>query len=420
VVALGPIGLVYPPRALTELERTAIAEELVTKADIPMVLLGTGEDRALAYTEQGRFALPDDAASILGADHPFLDDAARDLTTLCHHSYAGASVLCGWRHGVEPLSFAIENGAHCGAGPEETNGFVLLPADSPLKCDTTKPLRPLDLRQAALRSLGRAERPANALRVRRPPKKLRVMTYNVHGCVGMDGKLAPERIARVIAQHAPDIVALQELDVGRRRSNGVDQAELIARHLEMKQIFSASLHVEEGRYGNAILTHLPMRLIKAEALPSGPARRPLEPRGALWVAIESDGTEIQVLNTHLGLSPSERKAQADALAGPNWLADPACRDLVLLCGDFNALPNAPPCRRLGQRLQNIDADQPKTAQKGTFFGRLPIMRIDHIFVGDDIAVDKVEIPRTSLTRVASDHLPLIADLRLDMASEKAH
>lgn len=85
------------------------------------------------------------------------------------------------------------------------------------------------------------------------------MTYNVHGCVGMDGKLAPERIAsRVIARHTPDIVALQELDVGRRRSNGVDQAELIARRLEMEQIFSASLHVEEGRYGNAILTHLPM------------------------------------------------------------------------------------------------------------------------------------------------------------------
>ena len=418
VVALGPIGLVYPPRALTEPERTAIAEELVTKADIPMVLLGTGEDRALAYTEQGRFALPDDAASILGADHPFLDDAACDLTTLCHHTYAGALVLCGWRHGVGPLSFAIENGAHCGAGPEETNGFVLLPADSPLKCDTTKPLRPLDLRQAALRSLGRAERPANALRVRRPPKKLRVMTYNVHGCVGMDGKLAPERIARVIAQHAPDIVALQELDVGRRRSNGVDQAELIARHLEMEQIFSASLHVEEGRYGNAILTHLPIRLIKAEALPSGPARRPLEPRGALWVAIEADGVEIQVLNTHLGLSPSERKAQADALVGPDWLADPACRDPVLLCGDLNAVPNAPACRKLGQCLKNVGADQPKTAQKGTFFGRLPIMRIDHIFVGDDIAVDKVEIPRSSLIRVASDHLPLIVDLRLDMASEE--
>jgi endonuclease/exonuclease/phosphatase family metal-dependent hydrolase len=233
----------------------------------------------------------------------------------------------------------------------------------------------------------------------------------------MDGKLAPERIARVIAQHAPDIVALQELDVGRPRSNGVDQAELIARHLEMGQIFSAALHVEEGRYGNAILTHLPMRLIKADALPSGPFRRPLEPRGALWVAIEAGDIEIQVLNTHLGLSPSERKAQAEALAGPNWLADPACRAPVLLCGDLNALPNAPACRKLDGRLKNVDATRPKNAKRGTFFARFPFVRIDHIFVSNHVAVEAVEIPSSSLTRVASDHLPLIADLRLDAESK---
>ncbi len=416
VVALGPIGLVYPPRTLSERERTAIAEALVTDADIPMVLIAGGEGRAIAHTKDGRFTLPDDAAPILGADHPFRDDAARDLVTLCHHAYAGAMVLCGWRHGLSPLSFAIENGAHCGPGPEETNGFVLLPADSPLTADNAKPIRPLDLRRAALTVLGRIESPAIVSRVRRPLKKLRVLTYNVHGCVGMDGKLAPERIARVIARHAPDIVALQELDVGRRRSNGVDQANLIARHLEMEQIFSAALHVEEGRYGNAILTRLPMRLIKADTLPSPATRRPREPRGALWVAIEAGDIEIQVLNTHFGLSPNERKAQADALAGPDWLADPACRNPAVLCGDLNALPNAPACRRVGQWLQNVDAALPTSTQKGTFFGRLPIARIDHIFVSDGIVVEAVEIPLSSLTRVASDHLPLMADLCLDASS----
>jgi endonuclease/exonuclease/phosphatase family metal-dependent hydrolase len=89
----------------------------------------------------------------------------------------------------------------------------------------------------------------------------------------------------------------------------------------------------------------------------------------------------------------------------------------LLCGDLNALPNAPACRRLSGRLMNVDAAQPKSAQKGTFFGRLPIARIDHIFTSDGILVEAVEIPSSSLTRVASDHLPLIADLRLDAASK---
>ena len=71
----------------------------------------------------------------------------------------------------------------------------------------------------------------------------------------------------------------------------------------------------------------------------------------------------------------------------------------MFCGDLNALPNAPACRRLGKRLRNIDADRPNKARKGTFFGRFPVMRIDHIFVGSDIAVEKVEIPSSSLTRV---------------------
>ena len=415
--ALGPIGLVYPPRALTECERTAIAKSLVADAGIPMVLLTNGKDCAIAHTGDGCFELPEDAVSILGADHPFRDDAARDLITLCHHAYAGALVLCGWRHGVEPLSFAVENGAHCGAGPEETNGFALLPADSPLGTDTEKPLRPLDLRRAALTVLGRMEMPINTRSNRAFNKTLRVMTYNVHGCVGMDGKLAPERIARVIAQHAPDIVALQELDVGRRRSNGVDQAALIARHLEMERIFSAALHLEEGRYGNAILTHLPMRLIKADALPSPPMRRLLEPRGALWIAIDFNDIEIQVLNTHFGLTPGERKAQADALVGRDWLAHPTCREPVLLCGDLNAPPTGQTCRKIGERLKNIDPKRPKNGKRGTFFGRFPIIRIDHVFVSDDVVVEAVDIPSTSLTRVASDHLPLIADLRLDNASE---
>ena len=179
---------------------------------------------------------------------------------------------------------------------------------------------------------------------------------------------------------------------------------------------TAALHVEEGRYGNAILTHLPMRLIKADALPSPSTKRRLEPRGALWVAIEFNDIEVQVLTTHFGLSPRERKIQADALAGPAWLSDPACRDPVLLCGDLNALPHAPACRRLGARLRNVDLSQPAKAQRGTFFGRLPIARIDHIFVSDGIVVEAVDIPSSSLTRVASDHLPLIADLHIDLAS----
>ena len=168
---------------------------------------------------------------------------------------------------------------------------------------------------------------------------MRVMTYNVHRCVGIDGRLSPARIARIIAQHQPDFVALQELDAGRPRTGGIDQAHEIARHLEMAYHFHPTIVVEEERYGNAILSRLPMRLVKRAVLPGSGWGR--EPRGAIWVSLEADGPAIQVINTHLGLSRRERLTQADALLGPDWLGHPDCRGPKILLGDLNAGPTTP-------------------------------------------------------------------------------
>src|ERR1700759_2043184 len=113
----------------------------------------------------------------------------------------------------------------------------------------------------------------------------RILTYNVHRCVGADRVLDVGRVAAVIAAQEPDIVALQELDVGRARTGGVDQAHEIARRLDMACPFPAALTVEEERYGDAILTCFPERLVQVGPLP-GYGRIPqLEPRGALWVEV---------------------------------------------------------------------------------------------------------------------------------------
>jgi endonuclease/exonuclease/phosphatase family metal-dependent hydrolase len=246
---------------------------------------------------------------------------------------------------------------------------------------------------------------------------LRVMTYNVHSCIGMDGKLAPERIARVIARYAPDVVALQELDVGRARTEGMDQAHLIARYLEMDFHFHPAMHIEEESYGDAILTHLPMRLVKAGTLPGLSGKPRLEPRGALWVAIEMNGIEYQVLNSHLGLLPRERRVQAEALLGPDWLGHPDCRGPVVLCGDFNALPSSPVCRQLRTRLHDAQIELESHKPRRTFFGRFPTARIDHVFVDPAIDVLDIEVPDTELARVASDHLPLIVELRYSTGAQ---
>src|ERR1700722_12238684 len=129
----------------------------------------------------------------------------------------------------------------------------------------------------------------------------RILTYNVHRCIGTDRRLDVGRIADVIAAQSPDIVALQEVDVRRARTGGVDQAHAIAEQLGMVSRFNVTVRVEEERYGDAILTALPERLVKAGPLPGYAPMLRLEPRGALWVAIDVGAQELDVVNTHLGL-----------------------------------------------------------------------------------------------------------------------
>jgi endonuclease/exonuclease/phosphatase family metal-dependent hydrolase len=368
-----------------------------------------------ARTDAGEFRLPQDRAALFGSQHPFLDSVGEDLVRLCEHADAGDLVVLGWRDGVPPMTFATENGAHAGASPEETHGFALLAQDTPLAAREHDYLRPGDLRKAALQHLGRPDPQAPGVRKQRDAAQtdlLRVMTYNVHSCVGMDGKLDAERIARVIARARPDVVALQELDVGRVRSFGVDQAHLIARYLEMAFHFHPAMHLEEERYGDAILTHLPQRLVKAGMLPGLAGKPHLEPRGALWVAVDLHGREVQIINTHLGLYPLERVAQIEALLGGDWLAHDQCHQPVILCGDFNALPSSPVCRRLGGRLRDAQTEAKHHRPQSTFSSRFPSVRIDHVFISPGLEVTGIEVPNSQLARIASDHLPLVAEIRI--------
>ena len=243
---------------------------------------------------------------------------------------------------------------------------------------------------------------------RAQPAPLRIMTYNVHRCVGSDGRADPRRIAEVIGACQPDVVALQELDVGRFRTGGIDQAHAIAHSLGMSVHFNPALQVEEELYGDAILTALPMRLVKAGPLPGSVG---FEPRAALWAAVEANGTEIQIINTHLGLPAYERMAQAKTLLGQNWLGHPDCRDPVILLGDFNVRRQSVAYRMFTARLRDAQLVLHKRARR-TFPARMPMLRIDHIFCSRSVEVLDVEVPRSQLVRTASDHLPLVMDFSI--------
>ncbi|HEY8569920.1 endonuclease/exonuclease/phosphatase family protein [Microbulbifer sp.] len=453
--AMGPIALLYnihckdtPPQEIARL--------IVEKTKAPMVLYEdtasseTGPDgevltKVRGWWRDGAFSLPEDGHLVFGDEHPFADEAIEDLANLCRHPDAGDFVISGWCAGHQSISFAIESGSHGGAGPNETHAFALMPGDIPSPASGKGHWRPKDIRDAALQFLN--AQPARKLKSppavmvapaahnkhsrqdqhaamgatgsvlgREHTKTLRVMTYNVHICKGTDDKLSPERIARVIARYAPDIVALQEVDVRRQRTGGIDQAHQISRLLAMDCHFQPAMHLEDEKYGDAIMSRYPVRLIKKGILPGPPkiSRLPgfAEPRGALWIEVDFHGTKVQVFNTHLGLSKAERLRQVDALTGEEWMGSAQCPRPRILVGDFNALPGSQEVKRLMEVLDDTQLKLPGHKPKGTFFSRLPRVRIDYVFVDRELEVHDIHVPRSELTRQASDHLPLIVDLRI--------
>jgi endonuclease/exonuclease/phosphatase family metal-dependent hydrolase len=246
----------------------------------------------------------------------------------------------------------------------------------------------------------------------------RLVTWNVHRCVGRDGVCSPQRIARILATLQPDIVALQEVDVRRARTGGADQAEVIARELGMAHHFHPAYRVMEEEYGDAILTSRPARFVRGAALPGiGPLQR-LEPRGALWVCVNIGGVEVQVFNTHLGLRGHERLAQVEALFGRDWIGAPTCRDPIILTGDFNAVPRSRVYGRIAARLRDAQKLGPARKPKATFPSRLPLLRLDHVFLSRSFEVTRAETLRTQEARIASDHLPLFVDFIVKPASAR--
>lgn len=426
VTAFGPKGDIYLPRKMSKEEMRRFARELVAKAEIPVVMLPEEKGIVRVWTEQGEFTLPKDSKEILGDGHPNLAQLTQDLINLCHHPDAGGLTFMGFRPGHKPMTFPVEHGSHAGPGLEETNGFALLPIDViPRKREQTY-LTPTDLRFAVLRFLKRQPLKESKQyfktvikeKNKTVPGTLRVMTYNVHSCIGTDGKVSPERIARAIGRYEPDIVALQELDMGRKRTGGVDQPHLIAKELEMSYRFNPLVVVGQEQYGIALLSRYPMELIRAGRFePVNTTNHKREPRGCIWADINIEGVKISFFNTHLGIFPRERIRHLNTLLGPEWLAHPDRHGPVILCGDLNSFPYSRLYLNISKVLRDAQKELDDHKPKATFFSHYPIARIDHVFVSPEFEVARVEVSRTDLDKIASDHLPLIVDLKINRTVE---
>jgi endonuclease/exonuclease/phosphatase family metal-dependent hydrolase len=433
VTALGPLGHVYSPALLDDAAKRRYAQRLVHGDSVPTVLYRDSAECVWACNRRGLWRLPNDAAEILGQKHPFLQEAAEDLAAVCRHRNAGDLVVTGWDPGQKPMTFVQENGAHGSVGVDETRAFALIPdavaIDARRAANGESYVRGEDLYRAA-RAFLLGERVIDASAsvkdigskraavIAQARTSFRVMTYNVHSCVGLDGRMRPERILQVIRSTGADIIALQEVDANRLRSARIDQARFLAERLSMSHHYFAVLEDRGEQYGLAIISRFPLRHIQSAHLTPADSRRRCEARGALWVEIDAPAEPVQLINTHFGLTREERLRQAAGLAGEQWLGKMANEAPIILCGDLNAPAGSPPCRLLCERLidvQRVAASRPR----GTFPSILSVRRIDHIFVSPRLEVQAVVLPRTPTAIMASDHLPVAVDLNVLPASSRS-
>ena len=416
VAAMGPVGHVYFAEEKTDEQRKALAQRLVKQGMIPGVLFRARDGGVTWLHERGETRVPDEVAPLLPHPEPMREQIARDIAYFAENANAGDLILLGWSPWIDtPWSFAPERGAHGGFGPNETQGFVLLPPNTPLPPETEHFVRPSALRTAALYHIGRCESPScQILETRRT--ELRLMTYNVHGCDGMDGRVSPRRVARVIRGEMPDIVALQEVDFGRRRSRAEDQASIIARELGMHAVFCPTITRGDEHYGHALLSRHPIEIVKRARLPHDPGSWWQEPRSAMWARVEVGGGIVNVITTHLGLGPRERVLQVKALLGEEWIGSIPVEEPVIVCGDFNALPGSAPYKLAAQKLRDVQSASSGHRPQGTFSSLQPLVRLDHIFTSAHFERKRVAVVRNDLTRVASDHLPLVVDLQIVTAA----
>jgi endonuclease/exonuclease/phosphatase family metal-dependent hydrolase len=221
------------------------------------------------------------------------------------------------------------------------------------------------------------------VRERPPSTRLTIASYNVHRCVGTDGRHAPARVAEVLRQLDADVIGLQE----------VDRLDEIAQAVGFEPVAGRTLLHDGGHHGNALLTRRPVRAVRRIDL-SVPRR---EPRGALDVDLDVDGAVVRVVVTHLGLNPRERRRQVQHLLAA--LGDDR-RGRIVLLGDINEwFPAGAALRRLHARL-----GRPRAV--ATFPSRRPVFALDRMWVQVREALTQFGAHATPLARVASDHLPV--------------
>ena len=234
-------------------------------------------------------------------------------------------------------------------------------------------------------------------------RTLRVATYNIHRSRGLDGRTIPSRIAEVIRTIEPDVIALQEVVGAGPSSQG--HAEEIGALLGMGWVMAPTRHLRGCLFGNVVLSRHPITHHAQYDL----SWKTQEPRCCQRVDIAFGSDTLHLYNVHLGTAFLERRHQAGRLTA--ILHDRRVGTPKIVLGDFNEWTKGLATSVLTERMQSIDLRK-HLRRRRTYPGVFPVLHLDHIYYDGEVEVAKVELPRNRLALIASDHLPLVAELNV--------
>jgi endonuclease/exonuclease/phosphatase family metal-dependent hydrolase len=229
--------------------------------------------------------------------------------------------------------------------------------------------------------------------------QLTVASYNVHKCVGLDGRFEPDRVARVIEELNADVIGLQEIDSSHFSCKESEQVEYLAGATGYRAIMGPTITRQDSHYGNALLTN--HRIVDIRHIDLSIPRR--EPRCAIDVELEINGALVRVIVAHLGLSLLERPHQFRHL---HSLLDGNSHHIEILLGDFNEWY---PRSRTLKSMHDHFGRPPAPVTFPSFF---PLLALDRIWVKPKKTLMALRAHSTPLARVASDHLPIIATIEI--------
>ncbi|MBA3232163.1 MAG: endonuclease/exonuclease/phosphatase family protein [Acidobacteria bacterium] len=233
---------------------------------------------------------------------------------------------------------------------------------------------------------------------------LRIATYNVHRCRGMDRRTLPSRIAEVIRSMNADVVALQEV-IGAGPA-GAGQAEELGAALGMGWVMAPVRHLRNHLFGNVVLSRFPIVHHSQYEL----TWRTCEARGCQRADLDVGGPlPLHIYNVHLGTAVLERRYQAPRLA--SFVHDRRVQGPKIILGDFNEWLRGLATSTLSSLFESIDI-YAHLKRRRTYPGIFPVLHLDHIYYEGRVEVRGMELVRTRTALMASDHLPLVADLRI--------